>query len=103
MRIPGHEIIRLWEASLPGRKGTAAKAERPESPTSQPPESGDRIDLSRQAKEGVEPGYDAATFPDTRGDRVDAIAQRVQSGTYSATTDDIADGLVRAAIFDRLL
>ncbi|MFZ5861399.1 MAG: flagellar biosynthesis anti-sigma factor FlgM [Nitrospirota bacterium] len=89
------------ETSLPGNKGVAKKGQY-EEPVGHRPDAGDRIDLSVQAKEGSTHRLDAAAS-DPRVERVDAIAQRVADGSYAATNEDIADGLVRAAIFDRLL
>lgn len=102
MRIPGYELFRLRDASLPGGK-VVPKGGQPGPSPNRGAEAGDRVELSAQAKEGAALRYDVAVTSDARTERVAAVAQRVEDGTYSATSDAIADGLIRAAIFERIL
>jgi negative regulator of flagellin synthesis FlgM len=102
MRIPGHDPYRLGETSLPGVKDKQTDAPARQ-PGARSEASGDRIELSDQAKDIGELRQSIAALPDVRSERVAAIAAKLADGTYTVRSEQIADKLIRAALFDRIL
>ncbi|MBI3608255.1 MAG: flagellar biosynthesis anti-sigma factor FlgM [Nitrospirae bacterium] len=102
MRIPGHDPYRLGDTSLPGVKGKQKEAPA-QRPGGEGEASPDRIDLSDQAKDIGELRQSVAALPDVRSERVAAITAKLADGTYTVRSAQIADKLIRAALFDRLL
>lgn len=58
---------------------------------------------SQSLKEAHQKAYDIAiNTPEVREDRINAIRDRIQNGTYEVDSGKIADGMLREAVKDKL-
>ena len=71
------------------------------SQTPQPGPTTDAVDLSMVAKAIVGLTSRTAALPDIRFDRVQRVQEALQTGVSPATSQDIADALIREAILNR--
>ncbi len=84
-----------------GNAGGFKRPERPEesqSPTNAPGKTttrGDRIELSRTAKQIAGLADRARELPDVRNEKIAEIKQRLDDGTYRAAPRDVARAILR--------
>jgi negative regulator of flagellin synthesis FlgM len=84
----------LPESQLPdrvGASGTAATS-RPAAPASQ---AGDQASLSSDAVRLSELSISLSSAPEIRQDRVAAVSQAIQNGTFSVSNEQIAQSMMR--------
>lgn len=80
----------LDRAQHPGEKGKAAKS----GDTAESARKGDTVTLSSGAKLRAEADAAAASAPDIRQDKIDAIKARIEAGEYSVDSRRIASRLL---------
>jgi negative regulator of flagellin synthesis FlgM len=97
LRISGAEFERIIAVSDTARTRRPDKAE-PSKATQKP----DTAEFSAQAKEITEIKKLLAEIPDVRGDRVKELSEKIGSGTYKVSNDEIAEMMLRRNTADRV-
>ena len=84
----------LPEGQLPDRVGPSSSAanSRPAAPATQ---QGDEANLSSDAVRLSELSTSLSSVPEIRQERVTAVSQALQNGTYSVSNEQIADSMMR--------
>jgi negative regulator of flagellin synthesis FlgM len=76
--------------------GRATQAELPQATESSAQTSdSDKIKVSERASSLGQLAARASELPDVRQDRVEALRERIQSGSYNPSATDIADAILR--------
>jgi negative regulator of flagellin synthesis FlgM len=71
------------------------QAEKTQSPTSNTESESDRITVSGRAETVERLAARANELPDVRQDKVEAMRERIQSGTYKPSASDIAGAILK--------
>lgn len=103
MKIPGDDSIRLLETVLFGVKKTGQKGSVRSSEKSEEVSSSDRVEISGTAKEFQELSRQIASLPETRAEKVAALQQKIEAGTYHPAGEAVAEKLVRSTLLDAIL
>lgn len=103
MQIHGDDRTRLLETVLFGVKKTHSKG--PVRPSEQEGESAatDRVEISGEAKEYQQLNQVIASLPEVRSERVAALQQKIEAGTYHPQSEEVAEKLVRSTLLDAVL
>jgi anti-sigma28 factor (negative regulator of flagellin synthesis) len=67
-----------------------------------PHSSADAVDLSVLAKEIRDYSFRALQFPDLREEKIQHIQQKLEAGTDLASSDQLAEAMIRETIFNAL-
>jgi negative regulator of flagellin synthesis FlgM len=97
MRISGAEFERIIAVSDTTK---ARKAELPDA--QQAVRKQDTAEFSEQAKQITDVKQLLAEIPDVREDRVKELSQKIASGTYKVSNDEIAEMMLRRNTADRV-
>ncbi|MBI3803031.1 MAG: flagellar biosynthesis anti-sigma factor FlgM [Nitrospirae bacterium] len=103
MKIPGDDSIHLLETILFGVKKTDQKGPVRSSEKGRDAAPGDRVEISGKAKEYQQLNQQIASLPETRSEKVAALQQKIESGTYHPNGEAIAEKLVRSTLLDAIL
>ncbi|MCX8043191.1 MAG: flagellar biosynthesis anti-sigma factor FlgM [Desulfobacterota bacterium] len=98
MKIHNEESIRTVEQL---RKSTAEQTAKTRK-ISTPSTDGDHVELSDKAREFSRIKDVLETVPDVRSDKVKALSEAVERGTYTVDTRDVAGKIIRESIIDIL-
>lgn len=103
MQIPGDERTRLLETVLfgvkkPDQKGPVRSSDRKEEGA-----PADRVEISGEAKEYQQLNQVIASLPEVRSERVAALQQKIETGSYHPQSDEIAEKLIRSTLLDAVL
>lgn len=102
MQIHGDDRTRLLETILFGAKKTDPKGPARASENEETSKT-DRVEISGEAKEYQQLNQAIALLPEVRSERVAALQQKVEAGTYLPQSEEIAEKLVRSTLLDAIL
>jgi flagellar biosynthesis anti-sigma factor FlgM len=102
MQISGDDRTRLLETVLFGVKKTDRKDRVSASETEEVAPS-DRVEISGEAKDYQQLNQIINSLPEVRSERVAALQQKVEAGTYHPQSEAIAEKLVRSTLLDAIL
>lgn len=91
--------IEAYMSSIKG-KGPAAPAQKT---ASVPALQEDKVILSPEAKEILDAKRQIEDVPDIRTEKVDALRQQVESGTYEVQGDRVAVKMIGESLINQLL
>lgn len=103
MKIPGDDSIHLLETILFGVKKTEKGIPVRSSEKQGDVSPSDRVEISGRAKEYQQLNRQVASLPETRSEKVAALQQRIEAGTYQPQGEEIAEKLVRSTLLDAIL
>lgn len=67
------------------------------------PVKGDKVNLSREAKEISHINEILAQTPDVRMDKVNQLKAAIQQGTYELKGDKVAEKMLQSHLFDKIV
>jgi len=104
MQIHGDDRTRLLETILFGVKKTDPKGPARSSGHNEEEASpSDLVDISEEAKGYRQLSQSIASLPEVRSERVAALQQKIEAGTYHPQSEAIAEKLVRSTLLDAVL
>jgi flagellar biosynthesis anti-sigma factor FlgM len=103
MQIPGNERTRLLETVLLGLKKTDRKASVRPSNREGEVNPTDHVEISGEAKDYQQLNQLIGSLPEVRADRVAALQEKIEAGTYHPQSEAIAEKLVRSTLLDTIL
>ncbi len=103
MKIPGDDSIHLLETVLFGAKKTGPKNPVHSSQKEGEASPSDRVEISGRAKEYQQLNRQVASLPEARSEKVAALQQKIEAGTYLPKSEEIAEKLVRSTLLDAVL
>lgn len=102
MKISGQDPIRLLEYYLLGTREAGKGASSPKSEAAHQVSS-DRVEISGEAKDYQQIRRRVSSLPEVRAERVAAVREGVESGTYNVRGEKVAESLVRTTLLDAVL
>ncbi|NKE73092.1 flagellar biosynthesis anti-sigma factor FlgM [Candidatus Manganitrophus noduliformans] len=103
MQIPGDDRTRLLETVFFGVKKTDQKGPVRSSDQKGEAAPTDRVEISGEAKEYQQLNQVIGSLPEVRSERVAALQQEIEAGTYHPQSEEIAEKLVRSTLLDAVL
>lgn len=104
MKIGGDKLYSELVGYLSGdAKVAGAKQGQKSEPGRAASDASDRVEISDESREkqALRSAVDAA--PDTRDDKVKALKEAVDNGTYDSSGANIADKIIERSVIDTLL
>ncbi len=104
MQISNNQMNKILSLYAQQSKATAAKGKTTDpSATAKPAAQRDELVLSDRAREIQLAMKAAKAAPDIREERVQALKEQIQSGTYSVPAEDVARMMLNRAAVDKLI